>query len=100
MESFAPKCLSTLFGIFGSRGEDAEKTANFAKEGLVNMEQLCAQANGGWLSGEEEPNFLDVHCAPWFEILCLWENSAMHNVIEEIELHKNAPSVVAYFKRW
>lgn len=60
-----------------TRGEDSQKIDSFAKQGLINMEQICADANGGWLSGEEQPNFMDVHCAPWLEMLCLFEGGVM-----------------------
>ena len=94
------KFLSNLFPIFGSRGQKPEAIDNFAEKGLPGMEKFCADANGGWLSQESTPSFLDVHCSPFLEMLCMWENSAMGKVFEQLDVQNKAPHMVAYVKRW
>jgi hypothetical protein len=43
---------------------------------------------------------LDVHAAPFLEMVALTENSVYHNVFERADLNNNAKHLIEYVKRF
>lgn len=73
--------------MYPSRGTDNVIIDKFGAEGLPAWEALCAKATGDkWLFGTDEPTLLDVHTAPFMELIYLWQDSVMSNVTDRLEL--------------
>mmetsp|Transcript_40756 Transcript_40756/g.53467 ORF Transcript_40756/g.53467 Transcript_40756/m.53467 type:complete len:112 (+) Transcript_40756:390-725(+) len=99
MEKFG-KTLPGLFPMVLSRGQDVEKLQKYKEETLPIYEQMCTEANGKFLLGTDEPTLLDIHCAPFWEIVYLWDRGVYADVDEVLKIRENAPNWCAYMERF
>lgn len=89
-----------MFGVVLSRGEDVEKINKYKEETLPIFEAMCTEANGKFLLGTDELTLLDIHCAPMWEIVYLFEDGVYSNVDEHLKIRQNAPNWCAYMERF
>jgi len=61
---------------------------------------MCTEANGKFLLGTDEPTLLDIHCAPFWEIIYLWDHGVYADVDEVLKIRENAPNWCAYMERF
>ena len=62
-----------MFGVILSRGEDPEKIELYKNEELPVFEKMCADLGDKYLMGTDEITQLDIHCAPFWEIIYLMD---------------------------
>jgi len=99
IEAFKNKLSIFWPVIHPSVGTDPNTIDKFGAELLPIWEAMCAKySDDKWLFGTSEPTLLDVHTAPFFEILFNWlsPDSVMSNVTDRLELSKNAPHLIKY----
>ena len=71
MSSFN-KTLPSFLAIHHSFGKDDSKIENF-RTSLQMWNQLAAAVNQGkWIADTDEPTMVDIHIAPFFEMLFAW----------------------------
>ena len=99
MEGFM-KTVSGLFPMILSRGQDVEKLQKYKEETLPIYEKMCTEANGKYLLGTDEPTLLDIHCAPFWEIVYLWDRGVYSDVEEVLKIRENAPNWCAYMDKF
>jgi len=61
---------------------------------------MATEANGKFLFGTDELTQLDIHCAPLWEIIFLFETGVYADVDEHLKIRENAPNWVAYMERF
>ena len=74
------KTLSGIFPMILSRGQDVEKIEKYKNETLPIYEKMCTEANGKFLMGTDELTGLDIHCAPFWEMLYLMDTGVYEDV--------------------
>ena len=99
MERFN-KLLPNMFGVILSRGQDVEKINKYKSETLPEFEALATEANGKFLFGTDDLTQLDIHCAPLWEIIYLFEKGVYADVDEHLRIRENAPNWCAYMDRF
>ena len=73
-----------MFGVILSRGQNAEKIAKYKAETLPEFEAMATEANGKFLFGTDDLTQLDIHCAPLWEIIFLFEKGTYADVDEQL----------------
>lgn len=92
--------IKNMFGVILSRGEDDEKIELYKKEELPLFEKMCADAGDGkYLMGTDEITQLDVHVAPFWEIIYLFDKGVYSDVGEKLKICETAPKWCAYMER-
>mmetsp|Transcript_15974 Transcript_15974/g.34676 ORF Transcript_15974/g.34676 Transcript_15974/m.34676 type:complete len:270 (-) Transcript_15974:106-915(-) len=99
MEKFSG-LLGGIFHVYLSRGEDTSKIEEFAKT-LPTHNEFASLAKGGkWLLGTDEPTMLDIHVAPMWEVMCIWQHSTLAPAMEHAKFAEQAPDVISYVERF
>eukprot|EP00959_Pyramimonas_sp_CCMP1952_P208410 4359615-Pyramimonas_sp.AAC.2 len=92
--------LGSIFPVYLTRGKDASKIEEFAKTLPQHNEIASAAKDGKWLLGTDEPTMLDIHIAPMWETICIWQHSALAPAMELAKFAEQAPDVIAYVERF
>ena len=61
---------------------------------------MCAEADGKFLLGTDEPTALDIHCAPFWEIMYLFTSGVYEDVDAILKVNETAPKWCAYMERF
>ena len=99
MEKFM-KTIPNMFGIIMARGTDVEGIQKYKDETLPLYEQMCTEAAGKFLMGTEDLTALDIHIAPFWEMIFLYERGTYANVDEVLKIRENAPNWCAYVEKF
>lgn len=80
-----------------SRVQDDEKIGKF-KETLPKLEEWYKTVQGGsqWLSGTENPNYLDIYCFTLMERMVQWRGTEWDEGYKKLECETLCPSVVKH----
>ena len=52
-----------------------------------------------WLAGTDKPTMLDIHVAPFWEIISAWQKGPFSNITDQLDLVNKAPHVVKFVDR-
>ena len=99
MEKFN-KAIGPMFGVILSRGQDEEKILKYKTETLPIFEAMCTEANGKFLFGTDDLTAMDIHCAPMWEIIFLFEKGVYADCDALLQIRQNAPNWCAYMQKF
>ena len=91
--------IKNMFGVILSRGQDDEKIELYKSEELPAFEKMCADAGGKFLMGTDEITQLDIHVAPFWEIIYLMDKGVYADVGEKLKICESAPKWCAYMEK-
>ena len=91
------KHMGKFFQALLSLFKDEEKVTAF-KESLPLWEAHVARLSEktGWLSGHEEPMYIDVHFFPMLERLVMLENSPWNYAFEDLKIKENCSTIYTF----
>jgi glutathione S-transferase len=92
--------LPAFFAIHHTFGKDDSKIEAF--RGTLHMWNHLARAvsQGKWFAGTDEPTMIDIHIAPFFELLFAWQKPPMSNVTDKLDLAQNGPNVLQFVEKF
>ena len=84
------------FQVMKTRGRDEDISEKFA-EVYPKLNDLAAPAaRGKWLAGTDEPTMVDIHCAPFWEIMVAWSKGLFKNITVDTDFEFYCPNVIKF----